>query len=103
MKDQRIWHGIRFTFDAYYEFHHSIDQCMQIDIISKEVVDEQECLLWEHGVPETKAQWSEIENEFICYISVQIEEDIELDRQERQVDRMLIEREMQYDDYRPYY
>lgn len=99
MKDERMWHGIRFIVDAYYEFHHSIDQCIQIDITSREVVDEDECLLWAHGIPKTQADWDAVEREATPDIIAQIDEDISIAEQERQVERMLIERDLQRYDY----
>ena len=99
MRDERIWHGIRFTFDAYYEFHHSTDQYMQIDIISREVIDMAEASCWPHYIPVSKEDWAVVEDEFTAYIIEQLEEDIAIAEQERQVERMLIERDLQRYDY----
>jgi hypothetical protein len=97
------WHGIEFTIDAYYEFHHSIDQSIQIDIIERQVVDEEECSLCDHGIPKTQAEWAAVEREAVAALAEQIEEDIAIAEQERQVERMLAQEDMKYDDYRPYY
>jgi len=96
MEYERIWHGIRFEIDAYYEFGDGVDQSIQIDIISREVISMDEASCWPHYIPVSKEDWAEVEDQFIAYISKQLEEDIETDRQERRMERLLDARDSRY-------
>lgn len=97
MEYERIWHGIRFEIDAYYEFGDGIDsQAIQIDILSKEVIDTDEASLWPHGIPASPEAWRKVEDEFANEIAQEIEKDIERDRQESRLERLLSDREQRY-------
>lgn len=96
MEYERIWHGIRFEIDAYYEFGDGVDQSIQIDIISREVIDMDEASCWPHYIPVSKEDWAEVEDQFIAEISQQLDEDIERDRQESRMERLLDAREQRY-------
>lgn len=96
MEYERIWHGIQFTFDAYYEFGDGIDQSIQIDIQSREVVDMDEASCWKHGIPVSQKDWTDVEREFVYEMAQQIEEDIALEEQESRMERLLEAREQRY-------
>lgn len=84
------WHGLLFVVDYYYESGPGIDpNAVQIELQSSEVVDAEEASLWPHGIPVTNEDWRKVWRAAIDDIAQWVEEDIEAERQEARVERMI--------------
>jgi hypothetical protein len=62
---------------------------VQIELDHCEVADAEEAALWPHGIPVTDEDWRKVWRAALDDIHQWVEEDIELDRQEARVERMI--------------